>query len=757
MSSAKMARLKEWWRPKAGTILSLLLFYLSARNLPFNFAVQLLFSSVVTLCGFGLATYFLNDWADIPSDRKAGKTNAVADLLPWTRLPIFLVVIGFTMAPWFLFFRSDSFSKVLIALEFMLIFLYPLPPFRLKNHPRAAMLADSLYAFTVPTVLAWHTFDLMVLNRVVSNLQPHLVFLAVWMTMRGLRQIVNHHVQDRENDRVSGTPNLALRMEIYRIRGMVGRIIYPVEFVSSVGFFLSCWEFSGLFSIALACGVVILGIPLLPIKRTELWFDGIPTDRLTSYYLGVFSLLLLSAHDARYLIVLLVFLFLFSNLIKHPIWVPLKLWSFRTLSHPSNVLSLSANWLVYYFRKWFLNWSEERNWGVHYAKHLEDKAIEARKKRGTIAIFNQNLKKYTETFVQGHIGQLPYHVIQLYGWPSPMFLLQHGNLVSDNRYLRSLIYNWWETLALDARIGEDRLLCRNLVDKEVCLMVAEFGTMGARLTNVSRLTGIPMIVIFYGYDAWHSKELLQNEAEYQEMFRQASAVVGVSRDICGQLQRLGCHSSKIFYLPCYVDLQLFSPVERDFSRKVILTVGRFCVTKAPNLTILAFNDVLKRHPNAELRMVGLDEGNGIMESCRSLVKALGIETQVEFLGSLDHESIAQEMRSASLFVQHSVTAPETGDREGTPVAIMEAMACGMPIVSTKHAGIEDMIQNGQTGILVNEFDYLRMAEEMTALFNHPEKMRELGDAAADSIRSNDLVREHIEILSRLIDLHKIKR
>jgi glycosyltransferase involved in cell wall biosynthesis len=489
-------------------------------------------------------------------------------------------------------------------------------------------------------------------------------------------------------------------------------------------------------------------------------FRGNSLDRFNSFWLGVLSGCQLVATDVGYVIVLFFFLALFSRFLSHPVMSILiestALRTKRYLIFPFQLLSLVFNWSLYYFRKWVLNWNEERNWGEHYQNRLNHLALQDRKERGIVAVFNQNYDKYTETFVKGHIGQLPFHTIPFHGWPSMIHTGNMENLVADHHYMQRAKYAWWQLTDQNARDKENDLIAQRLIKENVQVILAEFGTVGARLLDVSKQTGIPLITIFYGYDAWHRDVLSENEVGYEQLFKQASAVIGVSRDICNQLAVLGCVPEKIIHLPCYVNLELFKPVQRDFSRKILLAVGRFCITKAPDLTILAFSEVLRSHPDAELRMVGADDGNGIMESCRSLVKALGIQENVKFLGSMSSENVAAEMRNASVFVQHSITAPETGDKEGTPVAIMEAMACGLPIVSTRHAGIQEVVQDGISGILVNEFDYLRMAKEITELLGHPERLEEISYAASNGIRANRSVADHIQILSEIIDIHKVK-
>jgi colanic acid/amylovoran biosynthesis glycosyltransferase len=329
------------------------------------------------------------------------------------------------------------------------------------------------------------------------------------------------------------------------------------------------------------------------------------------------------------------------------------------------------------------------------------------------------------------------------------------HLLSDDFYLQKAVYSKGQLFNIEIEQAENAAIAKRLINDKVELILAEFGTMGGRLVDVATMTGIPIVVIFYGYDAWHQSALEENTEKYQQLFSQAAQVIGVSRDICLQLDKLGCPKEKIIYLPCYIDLDKFAFVPREFTEPRFLSVGRFCQTKAPQLTILAFSEVLKKLPNANLIMIGADDGNGVLESCKTLVNSLKINGNIDFLGSCSVNHVYEEMKKASIFVQHSVTTPETGDKEGTPVAIMEAMASGLPVISTRHAGILEMIEHGATGKLVNEFDYLEMAEEMVTLIQDKEALIRIGMAASGSIRANPLVANHTTRLTEIIDKHII--
>src|SRR5438132_3366189 len=93
------------------------------------------------------------------------------------------------------------------------------------------------------------------------------------------------------------------------------------------------------------------------------------------------------------------------------------------------------------------------------------------------------------------------------------------------------------------------------------------------------------------------------------------------------------------------------------------------------------------------------------------------------------------MRRARCFVQHSIVAP-SGDSEGTPVSILEAGATGLPVVSTRHAGIPDVVIEGETGFLVDEGDVHGMAEYMLRMIKEPELAGRMGAVAQKHIQEN---------------------
>jgi len=129
--------------------------------------------------------------------------------------------------------------------------------------------------------------------------------------------------------------------------------------------------------------------------------------------------------------------------------------------------------------------------------------------------------------------------------------------------------------------------------------------------------------------------------------------------------------------------------------------------------------------------------------------ALKIEEFVDFKGRItpnEHRSLLGE---SYMFVQHSKTAT-SGDSEGTPVAILEASAAGLPIVSTIHAGIPDVVINDKTGFLVQENDIDQMAEKILYLLRNKEIAIKFGKKGKDFVFNNFSLDKHIETLTKSI-------
>ena len=256
-------------------------------------------------------------------------------------------------------------------------------------------------------------------------------------------------------------------------------------------------------------------------------------------------------------------------------------------------------------------------------------------------------------------------------------------------------------------------------------VLAEFGPTGVAVMEACRKLNLPLVVHFHGYDISMRELLKLHGPAYSMMFKQAAAVIAVSRAMQKKLIEMGAPAERVHYNPCGVNCELFGGAVPAEAPPLILAVGRFVEKKGPQITLAAFSDVLRQYPEARLLMIG---DGPLLEECQKLSNSLAIDAAVTFMGSQPHEIVAKEMRRARIFVQHSIEAA-SGDSEGTPVAILEAGASGLPVVSTYHGGIPDVVIANETGLLVKERDVAEMARQMLRLLRDPALAGALGHAA----------------------------
>jgi glycosyltransferase involved in cell wall biosynthesis len=257
-------------------------------------------------------------------------------------------------------------------------------------------------------------------------------------------------------------------------------------------------------------------------------------------------------------------------------------------------------------------------------------------------------------------------------------------------------------------------------------------------------------VHFHGYDAHNLAVLKKQQSGYRELGKTASAVIAVSNAMVESLVVNGIPREKISLLRCGVDETRF-PAKSDFpTDPLFFAVGRFTDKKAPYLTLLAFKQVLEAHPNARLIMAGEGE---LWETTRNLSAALDIDFAVSFPGVITPEEVSSWMGRATAFVQHSIAplyGPSAGDSEGTPVAVLEALVSGLPVISTRHTGIGDVVDNGQSGFLVDERDVDGMAAAMVRLCGSREEAITMGARARKDALSKYTASHYIDSLRQVL-------
>lgn len=352
----------------------------------------------------------------------------------------------------------------------------------------------------------------------------------------------------------------------------------------------------------------------------------------------------------------------------------------------------------------------------------------------------------TETFIRNHAEHLPAEVEVLYTASVKAFRSDEDMQAEP----------WWVTSALGwvhralVRVLQvlhvGRAVTRALARGRHDVVLAEYGTTAVKIMDACRWAGVPLVAHFHGYDAYSQEALLREGKLYPRLFETARRIVVVSRHMEEQLVKLGAPPERIRRIPYGVDLDAFQQGAPASAPPTFLAVGRFVDKKAPHLTILAFAEVHAAFPQARLRMTG---AGPLEESCRQLVASLGLDQVVEFLGEVEHAAVPELMQGARAFVQHSVQT-SYGDSEGTPVAVLEASATGLPVAATRHAGIADAVVHEETGLLVDEGDMRGMARAMLRLAEDPDLAARLGQRGRDRMQALYPRHRQLEQLSAIL-------
>ncbi len=351
----------------------------------------------------------------------------------------------------------------------------------------------------------------------------------------------------------------------------------------------------------------------------------------------------------------------------------------------------------------------------------------------------------TETFLASYLARLPFPITVLRGdgpcwdergarvfgrsWPAHVLNRVHGRL---NRTA-------W-------RRRRAKVLGRWLSDRSTACVLADYGPTAVTVMDACRAASVPLVARFHGYDAYRHDLLRRLRHDYARLFEAAAAVVVVSRHMEEQIVRLGAVRDRVHCIPSGTDMTLFVPGSPGTRPPHFLAVGRFVAKKGPLLTLAAFARVAEALPAARLMMVG---DGPLFAAAKRTAGVLGIGDKVRFPGALDHARVREAMQECRAFVQHSVHADD-GDAEGTPNAIVEAHASGLPVVATAHGGIVDVVRHEESGFLVAEGDVEAMADCMLVVARDPERAAAMGRVGRRHVEQGFSFERSLGLLSALL-------
>jgi len=234
------------------------------------------------------------------------------------------------------------------------------------------------------------------------------------------------------------------------------------------------------------------------------------------------------------------------------------------------------------------------------------------------------------------------------------------------------------------------------------------------------------------------------------LLKDASKVIALSRVEAEQYRSMGVPEEKIEVIPNGIDLSEYAvlPPKGCFKKKfgisddekIVLYLGRIHRIKGIDILVKAFTNVIKKLDAVRLVIVGPDDG--YLREVKALIKTLNIDDNVLITGPLYGKDKLEAYVDAEVYVLPS-------RYETFPMTVLEAYACGKPVIASKVGGLPDLVTNGQTGLLVDPGNIVQLTKNILYLLDHADGAIEMGLQGKQFVKENFTIKKVTDKLQGL--------
>jgi len=303
--------------------------------------------------------------------------------------------------------------------------------------------------------------------------------------------------------------------------------------------------------------------------------------------------------------------------------------------------------------------------------------------------------------------------------------------------------------------GKSRYFRDLIKELDIKLIHAHFAYMGNFALQFKKYFNIPLITSFYGLDIYQLTKNPLYRFQLKRLFKHGDFFTGYSRVMRERAIELGCPPEKTITLTIGIDMKRFKFRERNPGKEInILFVGRLVEKKGAIYAVRAFAKSYQKHRNINLTIIG---DGPLYDPLKAEINKLGLGQKIRMLGAVP--DTVEELEKAHIFISPSVIA-KSGDAEGgINVAVIEALASGLPAVVTEQAQ-SDLIFDGQTGFIAKEGDADDLSAKLDILIENPHlisKFGIIGRKSVEQLDSSIQVAKLEKIYRELIDKYERTR
>jgi glycosyltransferase involved in cell wall biosynthesis len=373
-----------------------------------------------------------------------------------------------------------------------------------------------------------------------------------------------------------------------------------------------------------------------------------------------------------------------------------------------------------------------------------------------IAFFTPSLDQISESFIRLQITILKPKLIFYSGYDTKKYIHTLNNETFKIVRLRHMMVN--KLLPNAHKFKRDKLVLKVLKTHKIDLLVFQYSLTAINNYGWLKDCKIPFIIHFHGFDISCDYIFLEYNNMLKCLVERASGLISVSTKMTKRILDVSTNiRGTILTQPCPPSMGILKTTSKnkmsnDKKATCIIINGRFVNKKAPFFHLFVIKrviDILQVNTQDVPKFYVEWVGNGILlEAAENLSKQLKLSDIVNFNGALSHSEAINIVELGDIFLQFSHLAIG-GDREGTPVSLLEAGLIGLACIGTRHEGIEDIIDHGINGYLVEEGDIETAASYLVELLSNHVLRDKFGLEISNKINSKYNEEIYFEEMTRL--------